>query len=135
MEIQLVISSRYMKIFPILYSSKYSSSQLYSMKHSILDFLCLLLCCICQKTKFQFQVKVPDLQVEKTLQFSKSSLIWEVKQQIIAALPKVREKIFLKEELYSCIIHKSVCFPCYFGRGTLLYHKSLKNCYTSKKFS
>ena len=35
------------------------------------------------------QVKVPDINVEKTLQFSRCSLIWEAKQQILAALPKV----------------------------------------------
>lgn len=40
------------------------------------------------------QVRVPDIAVEKTLQFSKSSLIWEVKQQILAALPKELDEGF-----------------------------------------
>ncbi|XP_023340013.1 protein shank isoform X2 [Eurytemora carolleeae] len=40
------------------------------------------------------QVKVPDINVEKTLQFSRCSLIWEAKQQILAALPKELDEGF-----------------------------------------
>ena len=36
------------------------------------------------------RVGVPDLNVEKCLQFSKEEVVWEVKQQALAALPKVR---------------------------------------------
>ena len=39
------------------------------------------------------RVGVPDLSVEKCLQFSKDEVVWEVKQQALAALPKVRPKI------------------------------------------
>ena len=35
------------------------------------------------------RIHVPELNVEKCLQFHKEELIWEVKQQCLAALPKV----------------------------------------------
>ena len=35
------------------------------------------------------RVRVPELNMEKCLQFQRDELIWEVKQQILAALPKV----------------------------------------------
>ena len=38
------------------------------------------------------RVRVPELNMEKCLQFQREELIWEVKQQILAALPKVRKK-------------------------------------------
>ena len=37
------------------------------------------------------RVRVPELNMEKCLQFQREELIWEVKQQILAALPKVRK--------------------------------------------
>ena len=37
------------------------------------------------------RIRVPDINVEKCLQFQKDELIWEVKQQCLAALPKVRK--------------------------------------------
>ena len=43
------------------------------------------------------RVGVPDLSVEKCLQFSKDEVVWEVKQQALAALPKV-------SDLYSYIL-------------------------------
>ena len=36
------------------------------------------------------RIYVPELNVEKCLQFHKEELIWEVKQQALSALPKVR---------------------------------------------
>ena len=36
------------------------------------------------------RIYVPELNVEKCLQFHKDELIWEVKQQCLTALPKVR---------------------------------------------
>ena len=35
------------------------------------------------------RIYVPELNVEKCLQFHKDELIWEVKQQCLTALPKV----------------------------------------------
>lgn len=36
------------------------------------------------------QVRIPDLHAEKCLQFTKEEKVWDVKQQILAAMPKVR---------------------------------------------
>lgn len=36
------------------------------------------------------QVRIPDIRAEKCLQFSKEEKVWDVKQQILAAMPKVR---------------------------------------------
>ena len=36
------------------------------------------------------RIYVPELNVEKCLQFHKEELIWEVKQQALSAIPKVR---------------------------------------------
>ena len=40
------------------------------------------------------QVRIPDLKAEKCLQFSREERVWDVKQQILAAMPKVRIGIF-----------------------------------------
>ena len=45
------------------------------------------------------RIRVPDLNIEKCLQFAKDEVIWEVKQQCLAALPKV------------CLIYNQ--FPCF----------------------
>ena len=37
------------------------------------------------------QVRIPDLKAEKCLQFSREERVWDVKQQILAAMPKVRK--------------------------------------------
>lgn len=37
------------------------------------------------------RVRVPELNVEKCLQFQRDQLVWEVKQQTLAAIPKVNE--------------------------------------------
>lgn len=44
------------------------------------------------------RIGVPELNVEKCLQYQKDEVIWEVKQQALAALPKV------KTHLYSYIL-------------------------------
>ena len=44
------------------------------------------------------RIGVPELNVEKCLQYQKDEVIWEVKQQALAALPKV------KIDLYSYIL-------------------------------
>ena len=36
------------------------------------------------------KICVPELSVEKCLQFSRSDLVWDVKQQCLRSLPKVR---------------------------------------------
>ena len=38
------------------------------------------------------QVRIPDIRAEKCLQFSKEEKVWDVKQQILAAMPKVRRE-------------------------------------------
>uniref|UniRef100_A0A2H1VMV0 SFRICE_010575 n=1 Tax=Spodoptera frugiperda TaxID=7108 RepID=A0A2H1VMV0_SPOFR len=35
------------------------------------------------------RVHVPELNVQKSLQFPRDQLIWDVKQQCLAALPKI----------------------------------------------
>ena len=37
------------------------------------------------------QGRIPDLKAEKCLQFSREERVWDVKQQILAAMPKVRK--------------------------------------------
>lgn len=37
------------------------------------------------------RIHVPELNVHKSLQFPKDQLVWDVKQQCLAALPKVRK--------------------------------------------
>jgi SH3/ankyrin repeat-containing protein len=36
------------------------------------------------------RIHVPELNVQKCLQFPRDQLVWDVKQQCLAALPKVR---------------------------------------------
>ena len=36
------------------------------------------------------QVRIQDLKAEKCLQFCREERVWDVKQQILAAMPKVR---------------------------------------------
>ena len=46
------------------------------------------------------QVRIPDIKAEKCLQFSREERVWDVKQQILAAMPKVRSsEIFLVYKL------------------------------------
>ena len=40
------------------------------------------------------RIRVPELNVEKCLQFQKDEVLWEVKQQSLAALPKVGHQLF-----------------------------------------
>lgn len=37
------------------------------------------------------RIHVPELNVNKCLQFARDELVWNVKQQVLAALPKVRD--------------------------------------------
>ena len=43
------------------------------------------------------QVRIPDLKAEKCLQFSREERVWDVKQQILAAMPKVRTFILSRD--------------------------------------
>ena len=36
------------------------------------------------------KICVPELSVEKCLQFGRSDLVWDIKQQCLSSLPKVR---------------------------------------------
>lgn len=46
------------------------------------------------------RIHVPELDIYKCLQFPVDKLLWDVKQQVLASLPKVRETI-LSISLYS----------------------------------
>jgi len=41
------------------------------------------------------RIHVPDLNIHKCLQFYRHDLVWDVKQQCLASLPKVRNPFFL----------------------------------------
>ena len=41
------------------------------------------------------QVRVPDVGLEKCLQFPQEERVYDVKQQILAAMPKVRHNQFI----------------------------------------
>lgn len=41
------------------------------------------------------RIHVPELNVYKCLQFPSERLVWDVKQQVLASLPKVSVHIFL----------------------------------------
>ena len=41
------------------------------------------------------QVRVPDIGLEKCLQFPQEERVYDVKQQILAAMPKVRHNQFI----------------------------------------
>ena len=40
------------------------------------------------------RIHVPELRVEKCLQFHKEDLVWDVKQQALSSLPKVMYNLF-----------------------------------------
>lgn len=44
----------------------------------------------CDEGYLLVRVHVPELNVQKCLQFPRDQLVWDVKQQCLAALPKVR---------------------------------------------
>lgn len=54
------------------------------------------------------RVHVPELNVFKSLQFPSDRLVWDVKQQVLASLPKVRTKnlflsfIYYTKNQYKC---------------------------------
>lgn len=41
------------------------------------------------------KIHVPELNVQKCLQFSRDQLVWDVKQQCLASLPKVGARLFI----------------------------------------
>ena len=55
------------------------------------------------------QVRVPDIGLEKCLQFPQEERVYDVKQQILAAMPKVRHNQFIT----SCLQKKKrgLSFP------------------------
>lgn len=48
------------------------------------------------------RIHVPELNVYKCLQFPSDKLVWDVKQQCLASLPKVTIFVPLKYEKYYC---------------------------------
>lgn len=54
------------------------------------------------------KIHVPELNVQKCLQFSRDQLVWDVKQQCLASLPKVKfkpsEKERMRNELYAQLL-------------------------------
>ena len=55
------------------------------------------------------QVRVPDIGLEKCLQFPQEERVYDVKQQILAAMPKVRHNQFI----IFCLLKRSgkIDFP------------------------
>lgn len=49
------------------------------------------------------RIHVPELYVSKCLQFPKDQLVWDVKQQCLASLPKVRAAPSERVSLHLCI--------------------------------
>ena len=56
------------------------------------------------------QVRIPDLKAEKCLQFSREERVWDVKQQILAAMPKVRTGIIFAF-IHSSASYETETFP------------------------
>ena len=60
------------------------------------------------------QVRIPDLHAEKCLQFSKEERVWDVKQQILAAMPKVSVCLdliyFQKSNIPYLLGHRENCW-------------------------
>lgn len=48
------------------------------------------------------RIHVPELDIYKCLQFPVDKLLWDVKQQTLASLPKVRNLRFIKYFLVPC---------------------------------
>merc|ERR1739838_367734 len=59
------------------------------------------------------RIGVPELNVEKCLQYQKDEVIWEVKQQALSALPKVRETLNKYKPVEKCAerrcCHQMLC--------------------------
>lgn len=55
------------------------------------------------------RIHVPELNVHKCLQFPAERLVWDVKQQVLASLPKVSCLILKKINVFFSIIIK-ICF-------------------------
>ncbi|CAG4988035.1 unnamed protein product [Parnassius apollo] len=50
------------------------------------------------------RVHVPELNVQKSLQFPRDQLVWDVKQQCLAALPKTLVESLLRDVKYRKIL-------------------------------
>ena len=62
------------------------------------------------------KVHVPELNVQKCLQFPRDQLVWEVKQQCLAALPKVsQDNVFLMGNNRQDSSSNILSFGCRFG--------------------
>ncbi len=51
------------------------------------------------------RIHVPELNVYKCLQFPSERLVWDVKQQVLASLPKVSDFIVFVSELFFIVLH------------------------------
>ena len=57
------------------------------------------------------RIYVPELNVQKTIQFHREELVWNVKQQCLATLPKVSRPFF--EGGKACLMELFLCFCDY----------------------
>ncbi|KAK9886958.1 hypothetical protein WA026_019216 [Henosepilachna vigintioctopunctata] len=80
------------------------------------------------------RIHVPELNVQKCLQFPRDQLVWDVKQQCLAALPKIpwTSDLFMKEKLGWKLKWQKNKFLKYFHwiyeyEFVLYYMKSCKN--------
>lgn len=60
------------------------------------------------------RIHVPELNVQKCLQFPKDQLVWDVKQQCLAALPKVCPILYA--------IHFNTNCNCYIYNANIYYY-------------
>ncbi|KAI8038677.1 hypothetical protein M5D96_008585 [Drosophila gunungcola] len=59
------------------------------------------------------RIHVPELNVYKCLQFPSERLVWDVKQQVLASLPKVCRSLSLPKPLsLSRSVYRSVHVSC-----------------------
>lgn len=72
------------------------------------------------------RIHVPELNVYKCLQFPSERLVWDVKQQVLASLPKV--SVFIVLFVFIIIYRKKITIVCWgfiFERSEYIIHKPL----------
>lgn len=84
------------------------------------------------------KVHVPDLNVQKCLQFPRDQLVWDVKQQCLAALPKVSSFLFFTLFLIQKVLCKIkimvlFCGKSFQARRTIIFQgrfwEKIWNCF------
>ena len=72
------------------------------------------------------RIYVPELNVQKTIQFHREELVWNVKQQCLATLPKVSRPFFEggKRVLWNVYVVVIILFVCVLA--CLVYTKNFR---------